>query len=74
MIDIRLKCICTPEEVTLNVRERKFNEDIKDWMEFVTKQVTHWHQTEHPLCRSDKLEYLKIPVPDGSPQIGTKPK
>lgn len=62
--------MCNPHEQTLHVRYRRANEDIKDYMNYVTKEVTFHHRALSPNCTSPRLEYLKLPAKDNKP-IGT---
>jgi hypothetical protein len=68
MIELRYKCGCMSEETTLMVRERRAHEDIIRWMDFVVRPALGIdHQKRSPLCRADKVEYLKVPVEDEKP-------
>lgn len=65
---ILLKCKCTDGEVGLDVRERFDDEDIRDYMAYVTEQIGAWHMFRR--CSETSLEYMKMPVSEDKP-IGT---
>jgi hypothetical protein len=62
MIDVLLKCKCTDGEMTLTVREREDDEDIRDYMEYIQRTIGAWHSVRQ--CDEVALEYLKIPIAD----------
>lgn len=75
MIGVRYKCKCMQDERELQVAERAEGDDVIVWMEgVVALAVSNDHRQLSPNCRETTMEYLKIPLPEGSPQIGTKPK
>ena len=67
MIELRLKYKCTDGEAKLSVREREDEEDIRDYMEYVERQIGAWHVLRS--CSETKLEYL--PARDDA-RIGEK--
>lgn len=68
MIECKLRCKCTDGEVTLRVRDRKKEEDIRDYMEHIQEEIGFWHMSRG--CPETNLEYLKIPVPNETKGIG----
>lgn len=63
MIEVKLKCKCTDGEVAMWIRSRNAEEDIRDYMQEVTRQVGLWHAQRD--CPETKLEYLKLPIVEG---------
>lgn len=61
------------DEGSFEVRHRHFNEDVLDWMEVMERALSADHRARSPLCRAVKTEYVKIPVPENAPGIGSKP-
>lgn len=67
------KCTCMKEEISFEMPARRFNEDVTDFLERVRKWLGDDHSQRSPFCRSEKVEYLKMAVPEGRP-IGSSPE
>lgn len=74
MMTILYKCHCMAAEAAVEVAERRDGEDILDWMQHVQMAIGVDHRKRSVLCMATALEYAKIPVPEGSPAIGVKPR
>lgn len=68
---VKYKCSCMRVEAEIDVPDRLPVAAIEPWMENVTFNISYDHSQRSPYCRSNKMEYVRIPLPDGSPQIGT---
>lgn len=69
------KCRCMATEAHVEVRDRREDEDILEWMESaVQPTLGAYHIRTSPWCRSTVSEYVKIPMPENSPFIGGKPR
>lgn len=62
MLIAKWKCRCLAKEVEISLRPRGPIEDISVWMEDIREAVTIDHRERSPLCSSEMLEYLKIPL------------
>lgn len=74
MIEVRYKCRCLENEVSVRVRYRETHEDISDWMETVQQSIGSDHHKRSPMCRATAMEYAKIPIPENAPGVGMRPK
>lgn len=62
MIEIRFKCGCMSAESSFEVRDRRDDEDVVDWMkQAVEPAMGEFHSRTSPLCRRHKCEYIMIP-------------
>jgi len=62
---------CGLKDVRVTVRHRKQGEDIRTWMEEVSRRVGNDHASRSPNCHPKTLSNLKIPLEgDGSSGIG----
>jgi hypothetical protein len=69
------KCRCMSRDAEVEVRDRRDDEDIIEWMETaVSPALGAYHIRNHPMCRATKSEYVKIPMPENAPFIGGKPR
>lgn len=68
-VEIRYKCRCLTEEVTLQALERRETEDIGNWMNLVlTPSIYLDHRARSPTCEAVEMEYAKVYLPpDGGP-------
>ena len=72
-MNVTYKCRCMPAERTIPVTTRVEGGGIGEWMEaVVVPAVSYDHRNRNPLCRATALEYLRMPVEEGS-EIGTQP-
>jgi hypothetical protein len=71
-LTIKFKCVCTPEEQSMEVRTRRPDEDILEYMDYVTALLGKWHRGR--MCLSNKLEYMKMPIPSENGRVGDKPE
>ena len=74
MIDIRYKCKCMAGEATVQVLERPTGSDLLLWMGVVQATIGMDHGARNPKCRSETMEYAKIPVDENAGGIGEKPQ
>lgn len=70
-MNIFYKCKCMKSEATLEVADRREDEQIEDWMQHVQMAISVDHRKRNALCTADKMEYAKIPVEKDLP-IGQK--
>lgn len=69
------KCACMPAEVSLEVPNRRADQDVADWVENTMGAVIGAdHCRRSALCIRSKMEYAKIHVPENAPFIGGAPK
>lgn len=68
---ITYKCRCMAAETCIDVPDRRPGADVVTWMETVQMNVGADHRALSPLCVSGATEYVKIPMDDASPQLGT---
>lgn len=68
MLAIRVSCMCTDGEVQLYVRARQTDEDIRDFMDHVTREIGKWHRGRG--CPAERLHYLKLPLPSEGAELG----
>jgi len=74
-VRIKYRCACMVAEAEFDVRERREDEDQGDWMDAcILPAMIAAHGLQSPLCREDKVEYVKIPVPENAPFLGAAPK
>lgn len=72
---LQYKCKCLVNEVEIEVRERLPDEIIVHWVETVVGYaIGNDHNNRSPTCREKTVEYVKIPVPENAPYIGSKPR
>lgn len=71
MITIKYKCKCMQDEGSFELRERRHNEEVGSFMDRVVAALSADHRKRSALCTQTKMEYLKVPVEDGTP-IGGK--
>ena len=65
------KCRCMKAEVEITVPDRRPNGDLQDWMMgAVATCVSVDHRALSPMCQQTEMEYMKVPMPEGSPGIG----
>lgn len=74
MTTMRYKCSCMAEEIAFEMPARRFNEDVADFMTRAQKWLGEDHSQRSPFCRSGKVEYLKIPIPEDDRPIGSSPE
>lgn len=75
MILISYTCRCLVDHVDVPVRDRASGEDIADWMaNVVIEQLAIDHRKRSPTCTSDRLDEVRIPMPENAPFIGGKPR
>lgn len=60
---VLIKCKCTDGEVEFSLRDRRPEEDIRDYMEHIQIKLSEWHTLRH--CPEPALEYLKMPMIEG---------
>lgn len=61
------KCACMAREETVDVRERRPDEDVVDWVrDIVGEALAIDHAQRSPLCWRTVTEYAKIPYEDGA--------
>lgn len=60
-ISIFYKCKCMPTEAAIQCESRLDDEDIRDYMAYITSALHVDHRGRSPLCLRDKMEYAKIP-------------
>lgn len=73
-ITLRYTCVqCFLVDAELEVVARKEEQDIRNWMDYVVRQVGNDHRLRSPSCMADKITHLKIPVYDDVP-IGDSQK
>lgn len=73
--EVRYKCTCMKEEVSLRVPFRKDGEDIVEWMANCVQTALYLdHRKRSPLCMRTAMEYAKMPVPENTPFIGADVK
>ena len=71
--EIRYKCHCMPEEVSIFVRARTENDNIALWMKTVAiHEITEDHKRRCPTCSRDTMQYAKILI--AQDLIGGAPK
>ncbi len=73
MTTVMYKCSCMKDEAAFDMPARRFNEDIGDFMDRMTKWLGEDHALRSPFCRATKTEYVKMPVPEGR-AIGSSPQ
>lgn len=66
---IMYKCHCA-EEIAIDVPDRVHNTDIHEWINIMQGCIGYDHHARSPLCRRTEMEYVKIPVPDGTEELG----
>lgn len=69
-VTVFYKCKCMKEEVSVEVEERGFQEDIEEFMHRLVWTLAGDHTRRSPLCRATKMEYAKVPVTDKG--VGTE--
>lgn len=70
-MDVRYKCRCMANEVTIDVHDREEGEDVVDWMKgCVVVEVSLDHGNRSPLCQERKMEYVKLPYDSETGRIG----
>lgn len=75
MITCKYKCKCLDADVSVEVPERNPRQDVVEWVEQTMGVViAKDHASRSPWCKSDTMEYVKIPAPDNAPYIGGAPK
>jgi hypothetical protein len=62
MIDARYKCACMTQEALVLIAERRPNEDISDYMGYVSMALSTDHRRRSPLCLAVTMEYVKLPA------------
>lgn len=70
-MQVLYKCKCMAAETTVTVPDRPLLAPVEPWMEIVTICLGYDHGARSPHCRQTQMEYAKIPMPEGSGQIGT---
>lgn len=68
---VKYKCSCMRVEAEIDVPDRLPVAPIEPWMENTIHNIAYDHSQRSPHCRARKMDYVMIPLPDGSPQIGT---
>jgi hypothetical protein len=75
MITIFYRCTCMAEEAVITVPSRRETEDIIQWMDNVVAPALYLdHRGRSPKCSEATMEYLKIPLPEGTASIGEEVK
>lgn len=70
-IKVQYSCdACGIENREVSIRYRESDEPILAWMEIVIASLGFDHHSQSPHCHPELLSRIKIPVPDGSQQIG----
>jgi hypothetical protein len=62
------------QEIAFDMPARRFNEDISDFMDRMTKWLGEDHRLRSPFCLASKTEYVKLPVPEDGRNIGSSPQ
>lgn len=70
-MDVIYKCRCMVKEITIAVPDRRPNTDIEPWLNMVTFCIGMDHKALSPRCFAEKMDYMKIPMDEGTEQIGT---
>lgn len=74
-VSIPYKCQCMNEEAVVLVPFRRKDENVIQWMDAcVGPALSLDHRFRSPDCRSTKMEYAKIPLPENAPYLGAKPE
>lgn len=63
---------CSAKNAPVDVPDREQGEDLGSWMEKLQRAVGAAHQEFSPGCRTRKCD-LRIPVPEGTTQVGRLP-
>lgn len=61
-IKMLYKCACMQDDGSFDMRDRRTDENVVDYMEEVVAKLTNDHRKRNPLCTATKVEYLKLPV------------
>lgn len=69
VIRVPYKCACMQDEGFFEMEPRWSGEPIEDFMLRLRAALSADHRQRNPLCMSEKLTYLKIPVPKGREQM-----
>lgn len=71
-IEILYKCVCLAEQVKIKVPARRGpSHDVASWVEdIVSPRISADHARLSPMCRSDIMEFMKIPVPPEGGYVG----
>lgn len=67
---ILFKCTCMEAEKEIDVPDRAGG-DLGAWMDTVSACMGYVHTTMNPLCAAGKVEYVKVPFPEGTTELGT---
>lgn len=59
-VEMRYKCVCMEEEVSVMLAERRVNEDIRDYMAYMQAVICSDHRLRSPLCEQKNMEYVKL--------------
>lgn len=66
-------CGLVKREVTVRARVR--GEDLKEWMDYLTRRIGDDHHLYRPDCRSTTMKNLMIPMSKGDDSfVGESPK
>lgn len=67
---IKYKCRCDANERNVDVPDRVAGSDLERWMNCVYACLGYDHTARSPYCQHEKTEYIKIPMPDGTEELG----
>lgn len=70
-VEVKYKCVCMKEEITLSVLSRRTDEDVVEWMQICVQPTIYLdHRARSPQCRANSMEYAKIHLPSDSEFVG----
>lgn len=69
-LTVKYKCACMQDEGSLTMKARRHGEDIDDFMGRLQRELGRDHAARNPLCRADKVEFVKVPLDEESGQVG----
>lgn len=62
VITVHYKCACMQDEGSMTMRPRGDGEAIEDFMDRMGMNLAIDHRARNPICRSQVMEYVKLPV------------
>ena len=73
-MNVLYRCRCMAEDASVWVPDRKDGQDVVDWVEqTVGRALAADHRARSPLCASEKVEHVSIPLPPGTEHLGQRP-
>lgn len=67
---IQYKCKCMKAERFVKVPDRVPDSDLEPWMQIMTACVTYDHHARFAFCRTQSMEYVRIPHSDPDQPLG----